>query len=481
MKAELNKCPHCGADVDDRMAFCPSCGGNLNNLSNKYCTQCGTPLTDAMGKCPNCGAIIEDEREIQINKKKLFRFFEIVCALFPFAAIVFAFIFMPISKELYDYPSMLFDFFPGKNPWIEGHIVFYLVILTTLLYAVMVLVNKRMKIAELILLSINIASSLYLLVAGILILNGVIYEKAEYDFLDRTALIVCNAVSFVFSVINLLIFCLFRKKAYRQQVSRKVLIVSAIASLIVLCSASAITAEAFFVPASKYNYALSLSDEDIDESIKIFDSINVKDSARRADFARAKKIAINQGNYLEGLEYILKHTKRVSIHYWNGKEYVRWGQNEFVSKEDLSSLKQNNIFDGYDFSYGFSLWENGYLYDASVKFKLSECETLLFSANGNQSFSVSLKDSEITTVRVPSKFVGLPVINLLEFYMALSLETLTLPNSILYINDSIAHCYSLKTIIFEGIKEEWDAITKSQNWKPESLEVVHCTDGDIVF
>lgn len=59
--------------------------------------------------------------------------------------------------------------------------------------------------------------------------------------------------------------------------------------------------------------------------------------------------------------------------------------------------------------------------------------------------------------------------------------TLTLPKSMRAIYwDAFYDCSSLTSIIFEGTKAEWNALTKYSDWNGNTgAYIVHCTDGDI--
>lgn len=47
--ANLTKCPHCGADIEDDSVFCDQCGTQLNK-----CSKCGKFIKGKF--CPSCGA-----------------------------------------------------------------------------------------------------------------------------------------------------------------------------------------------------------------------------------------------------------------------------------------------------------------------------------------------------------------------------------------------------------------------------------------
>ena len=61
------------------------------------------------------------------------------------------------------------------------------------------------------------------------------------------------------------------------------------------------------------------------------------------------------------------------------------------------------------------------------------------------------------------------------------LSTLTIPSSVTSIGDSIfENSFNITEITYQGTADEWNAITKGENWhKDSALEIVHCSDGDI--
>lgn len=67
------------------------------------------------------------------------------------------------------------------------------------------------------------------------------------------------------------------------------------------------------------------------------------------------------------------------------------------------------------------------------------------------------------------------------FENCISLTTITIPNSITTIGDyAFRNCSSLQKIQFLGTMEEWNAITKGDQWDGlTGAYTVHCTDGNI--
>ena len=65
---------------------------------------------------------------------------------------------------------------------------------------------------------------------------------------------------------------------------------------------------------------------------------------------------------------------------------------------------------------------------------------------------------------IPNKIKGIPVKTIAwgAFYNYSSLESITIPNSVTSIKTyAFNGCSSLKTIIFDGSKEEWKSVKKS--------------------
>ena len=67
------------------------------------------------------------------------------------------------------------------------------------------------------------------------------------------------------------------------------------------------------------------------------------------------------------------------------------------------------------------------------------------------------------------------------FYNCCSLTSITIPDNITSIGGSaFENCRSLKDINFNGTKNQWNAIEKSNSWNDTTGDyTVHCTDGDI--
>ena len=66
------------------------------------------------------------------------------------------------------------------------------------------------------------------------------------------------------------------------------------------------------------------------------------------------------------------------------------------------------------------------------------------------------------------------------FNYCTSLTSVTMPNSITSIGSRVFYrCVKLESIFFEGTKEEFNSITKVNDWFSSLNFVVHCTDGDI--
>ena len=61
------------------------------------------------------------------------------------------------------------------------------------------------------------------------------------------------------------------------------------------------------------------------------------------------------------------------------------------------------------------------------------------------------------------------------------LKSIKLPNGLKSIeSEAFRFCSSLKTITYNGTKDQWEEIEKGQNWnKGVPAKVVHCFDGDV--
>ena len=66
------------------------------------------------------------------------------------------------------------------------------------------------------------------------------------------------------------------------------------------------------------------------------------------------------------------------------------------------------------------------------------------------------------------------------FYECKNLQNITIPNSIDFIDDSFNGCVKLQEIVFEGLMEEWNRISRNKNWKNSiPATVIKCNDGNI--
>ncbi len=66
-------------------------------------------------------------------------------------------------------------------------------------------------------------------------------------------------------------------------------------------------------------------------------------------------------------------------------------------------------------------------------------------------------------------------------FMYRDVTSVTIPNSIKHIGkNAFGNCWDLTDIHFQGTKEQWNAITKGDNWVEDIKScTIHCTDGDI--
>ena len=67
------------------------------------------------------------------------------------------------------------------------------------------------------------------------------------------------------------------------------------------------------------------------------------------------------------------------------------------------------------------------------------------------------------------------------FYVCKSLTSVTIPNSVTRISySSFSGCTNLMSIIFNGTKEQWNAIDKGSYWNDQTSDyTIYCTDGNI--
>ncbi len=86
--------------------------------------------------------------------------------------------------------------------------------------------------------------------------------------------------------------------------------------------------------------------------------------------------------------------------------------------------------------------------------------------------------SEVTAITLPS---GLTQISTMQFLGCSGLTRLYVPAAIKLLDiQALNGCTSLTDIFYDGTKEQWEAITKEDDWYKGSGDfVIHCTDGDI--
>lgn len=86
--------------------------------------------------------------------------------------------------------------------------------------------------------------------------------------------------------------------------------------------------------------------------------------------------------------------------------------------------------------------------------------------------------SNLTNVTIPDNIKS---ISADMFGFCESLTSINIPNSVKSIGRGVFYkCGLLKTINYNGSKEQWNSINKGPKWKyNSSLKIIRCTDGDI--
>lgn len=86
--------------------------------------------------------------------------------------------------------------------------------------------------------------------------------------------------------------------------------------------------------------------------------------------------------------------------------------------------------------------------------------------------------SSLTSITIPDSVTS---IGDRAFYFCHSLTSITIPDSVTSIGDyTFAFCISLTSIKFQGVKLQWDAISKGNYWNDAIRSyTIYCTDGSI--
>ena len=86
--------------------------------------------------------------------------------------------------------------------------------------------------------------------------------------------------------------------------------------------------------------------------------------------------------------------------------------------------------------------------------------------------------SGLTSITIPN---GVTNVGGCAFQNCSSITSITIPNSVTIINGSaFEYCRALTSIYFNGTKEQWNAITKRDDWNACTGEyIVYCTDGSV--
>ena len=125
---------------------------------------------------------------------------------------------------------------------------------------------------------------------------------------------------------------------------------------------------------------------------------------------------------------------------------------------------------------------NSYVVIASIEvlLNIASDDTIsgIVQLNGNVHLINKANNEEITEVLIPD---GVASIDLGAFKGCSSITTIHIPASVASIGGyAFNNCTSLTSINFKGTKEQWNAISKGDNWNSNvPAIVVHCSDGDV--
>ena len=88
--------------------------------------------------------------------------------------------------------------------------------------------------------------------------------------------------------------------------------------------------------------------------------------------------------------------------------------------------------------------------------------------------------TSLTSVAIPNSVTS---IGDDAFYDCTSLASVTIPNSVTSIgNRAFANCTHLSSIGFDGTTDEWNAITKGNEWKDDAPATeVQCSNGVVTL
>ena len=141
-----------------------------------------------------------------IDTKKLYRILECAFAVLPVICFIFLIFYCSLHNlpTQYEDPALLFDFSEGTFT-IPYHIAIFLTLIAFIVYAALVLTNKRKRKFEIISLFISLVTLIYLLVISILLLNNIIHGDADICFKQIVMLMVMSSSCLGITCIDLLL------------------------------------------------------------------------------------------------------------------------------------------------------------------------------------------------------------------------------------------------------------------------------------
>lgn len=486
--------------------FCTKCGAELKE-GLKFCVKCGTPIRQPI-ETQQTSKVVNPEYQSTINTvRKIGKAFEIILAVVPLLCCLIGFVFGIVCTNYDTGDHLLFDFYRTREPWILGHVAFFLLIITTVFYFVAILLKKRIKGLRIVLSAIGLACNLYLMIYCFVFL----YDTATL------VIAIMGTIGTGFFIANLFISIFRKEKQELESITKKLSLIFTAASLVVVGAAAGALTPTVFVPGYKYHQAMSLLDVNVDKAIDIFEDLNVKDSAQQALLAAARK-EFQKKDYKSGIAKMQEASGHVMICYRNGNESLdsysayRLNVDDYsyhsyvLTKDELDEITKTDMFGKWNlvaYKFNASIYhtydDNNHYYELPVNnlvklyFSLPGTESLCFSLNYSDSvyktnpyYEVKVaQDAHPISISIPSEFLNAPVtsIGYQGFFECSSLRTVNITKSIKNIEYyAFAKCTSLSTMNYEGTKAEWASVYKGYNWYDYTqLTGVNCSDGFVAF